>query len=390
MQRDREIHWNNIPILGIIGGGQLAKMLCQAAGKLGVSTRVIEKSNDCPASQIASEFVVGDWEDPEVLIDFSKSCDVVTLESEFVEADILKKAEDAGTVVLPNSDSVRIVQDKYFQKTRLVENGVSVADFISVETEEELEKAGQKFGWPLVLKTRKLGYDGKGNTTVASPEDISRAWKTLGGGKVSLFCEKFVPFERELAVMVCTDTDGSTVTYPLVETFQRDHICHEVVCPAEAFDNQKQTAIDLAVDAVKSVGGIGSFGVEMFETQTGQIIVNELAPRVHNSGHYTIEGCYCSQFENHVRAVLSLPLGSTEMILPQAVMVNILGEKDGEGWPGGLPRSIGNEKVNIHWYGKTKSRVGRKMGHITSIGYSREACLKAARKAVENVYDFSS
>lgn len=382
-----ETGWKKIPILGIIGGGQLARMLCQAASKIGVSTRVIEKTEECPASHAASELVVGDWSKSDVLIDFSAGCDVVTLESEFVEADVLKLAEEAGTTILPNSSTVRVVQDKFFQKSRLVENGVAVADFRAVSSEKELEEAGKEFGWPLVLKTRKLGYDGKGNTTVKSADDIERAWKTLGGGKVDLFCEKFIPFARELAVIVCTDLEGYCITYPLVETFQKDHICHEVLCPAEATDEHAATAIELAVSSVEAVGGIGTFGVELFETQSGEVIVNELAPRVHNSGHYTIEACYCSQFENHVRAVLNLPLGSSDLILPQSVMVNILGEKDGDGWPGGLHSTSGDRSVNIHWYGKTESRVGRKMGHVTTIGHSKEVCLLSARNVVKEIYN---
>lgn len=378
--------WRDVPVLGIIGGGQLARMLCMAAGRMGVKTCVLEKFPDSPAEQVASESVVGNWNDGDALKNFCADCDIVTLESEFVEADLLNFAAESGTPIFPAPSTVELVQDKFIQKSRLQECGVEVPDFAGVDSMDALRAFGEASGWPVVLKTRKLGYDGKGNTTVSGPEDVERAWRTLGNGEAPLFCEAFVPFTRELAIMICTSTTGECVHYPVVETVQKDHICHQVTCPASGDSGMLEIAAQTAAKAVNAVQGIGSFGVELFETEDGRILVNELAPRVHNSGHYTIEACQCSQFENHVRAVLGLPLGSPALIHPAAVMVNILGQKNGAGWPEGLIKAFESGDAQVHWYGKMESKSGRKMGHVTAVGDDMDKCLVAAREAADLVY----
>ena len=235
----------------------------------------------------------------------------------------------------------------------------------------ELETATRELGLPLVLKARRNGYDGKGNCTIRSAGDISEAWTQLGGAKGNpLFAEAFCPFPRELAIIITRGRDGSSVAYPVVETIQRNHICHIVRAPAPAPAALTERAPALAQRAVAAVDAVGSFGVEMFLTGDNDIFINELAPRVHNSGHYTIEACECSQFENHVRAVLGWPLGSTRMVTPAAVMVNLLGHSAGPGNPQGLERALAIPGAHVHAYGKAQSVAGRKMGHVTVLGNS--------------------
>lgn len=385
-QTGGDASWGSAPTIGILGGGQLARMLCLAGIPMGIKFRILERELDCPAADVCPDVRQGDWNDPDEVAKFGEGCDVVTMESEFVEASALHAASGHGITILPSPQCMAIVQDKFLQKSSLRDGGVAVPRFLDAPDEGAILRAGADLGWPLVLKTRKLGYDGKGNTTVHGADDVRRAWEALGAGRIPLFCEEFVQFSRELAVMITTATSGTSVVYPLVETIQKDHICHEVLCPAKVEDRLSESAVKLARQAVKSVDGIGTFGVEMFETADGQILVNELAPRVHNSGHYTIEACETSQFENHIRAVLGLEPGSARLIDESAVMINILGETDGCGWPAGLSSALKSPVAHMHWYGKSRSRKGRKMGHITATGPDMEDCRSRARRLASLIY----
>jgi 5-(carboxyamino)imidazole ribonucleotide synthase len=249
----------------------------------------------------------------------------------------------------------------------------------------EIADAAREFGWPLVLKARRNGYDGKGNATVRGAEDIAGAWEKLGAGRRELFVEQWCPFVKELAVIVTIGRDGSSAVYPVVETVQRDHICHRVFAPAPVAADLGGRAATLAQRTVAAVGGIGSFGVELFLTAEGTILVNELAPRVHNSGHYTIEACVCSQFENHVRAVLGWPLGATAMVAPAAVMVNLLGAGQGPGRPVGLEAALAVPGAHVHVYGKSVSAAGRKMGHVTALGATLDEARARAEQAAQHI-----
>lgn len=372
--------------VGIVGGGQLARMLILAGAPLGLQFRILVKERECPAGQVCPDIHVGDWDNPEVLRQFGRDCDVVTLESEFVEAEALLEAESGGIRILPTPQSMATIQDKFLQKSCLESHGVPLPVFRAVNSPEEVIEAGSACGWPLVLKTRKLGYDGKGNTTIRDASDVARGWSALGAGRIPMLCEGFVSFRRELAMMITTFPDGSVKTYPVVETIQKDHICHEVLCPAQGDPAILELAARTACRAVEAVGAIGTFGVELFECHDGRVLVNELAPRVHNSGHYTIEACRTSQFENHIRAVAGLNPGSSELVYPAAVMMNILGEGSGDNWPPGLLDSLRNSSASIHWYGKTQSQVGRKMGHVTAVGASLDDCRNSATSTVRNIY----
>jgi 5-(carboxyamino)imidazole ribonucleotide synthase len=369
------------PAIGLIGGGQLAKMTAQAASQFGCDIVVLERHHHSPATGLASQYLVGDWNDPACLLELGAMVDVVTLENEFVSANALETLERAGTCLWPSAATMRIVQDKLLQKQALQHAGLAVPAFSAVRDPAELCAAGERFGWPLVLKRRCLGYDGKGNATVRSAADIPGAWARLESGGQALLAEAFVNFTRELAMMITRSPSGQAAVYPVVETVQRDHICHVVTAPAQIHPEIANHAATAAARAVEAVGGVGTFGVEMFLTPAGDVLINELAPRVHNSGHYTIEACACSQFENHVRAVLGWPLGATVMRAPAAVMINLLGAGPGSGTPLGIDHALRVEGAAIHVYGKRESARGRKMGHVTALGATPAEALERAQRA---------
>jgi 5-(carboxyamino)imidazole ribonucleotide synthase len=374
-----------LPLIGIIGGGQLARMQAQAASRLGCQVRTIEKTENCPAASVVHDHQVGDWNDPATLIAWAKGCDLITLENEFVEADSLEKLEEAGFPVIPTSATMATVQDKLTQKQRLKDRGLPVPTFHSVSSKEDILAWGNELGWPLVLKKRKQGYDGKGNATIRDSDSITEAWETLGNGNFPLYVEAFCPFVKELAVMVVRSVSGSHVEYPVVETIQKDHICHVVTAPSSIDSALRTKASDLARQAIEAVDGLGCFGVEMFLTSEEDILINELAPRVHNSGHYTIEACRCSQFENHIRSILGWPLGDTSLVKRAAVMINLLGACDGPSLPGGIKEALQNPDAHLHIYGKSESRKGRKMGHLTLIGENLEETTQTAKRLASNL-----
>jgi 5-(carboxyamino)imidazole ribonucleotide synthase len=372
--------------LGLIGGGQLAKMLAQSAVQFGCDVIVLERNEQSPAAALAREKIIGDWDNPDTLLLLGTMVDVTTLENEFVDADSLAALERFGHALWPSSDTVRIVQDKFLQKRALIEAGLPVPRFLSVPDPSAVAAAAREWGWPLVLKKRRNGYDGKGNATLRSAADIDTGWAQLEGGRNALYVEEYCPFAAELAIMIARGRNGEMVDYPLVETEQREHICHVVKAPAVVSPELAAKAAEIARHAVASVRHVGAMGVEMFLTKAGELLINELAPRVHNSGHYTIEACVCSQFENHIRAVLGWPLGSTAMRAKAAVMINLLGAGPGPGAPRGLDRALAVPGAHPHVYGKSRSLSGRKMGHLTSLGETVESALATARRAADMIH----
>jgi 5-(carboxyamino)imidazole ribonucleotide synthase len=369
------------PRLGIIGGGQLAKMTALAARELGCDVLVLERSDPSPAAPLANNALVGDWNDPATLLQLAAQVDVVSIENEFLNVDALEVMVQGGHLLYPGTATLRRIQDKFIQKQTLAAAGLSTPRFAMVEQPHDLPRLAREFGWPMVLKTRRNGYDGKGNFTLRSEADIDPGWQALGGGRNALYVEAFCPYVSELAVIITRGRDGATAVYPVVETVQRNHICHVVKAPAEVPALIAGEASRQAQRAIEAIDGVGSFGVEMFLTGAGEVLINELAPRVHNSGHYTIEACECSQFENHVRAVLGWPLGSTAMVAPAAVMINLLGGGGGPGTPHGLERALAIPGAHVHIYGKAMSGAGRKMGHITALGPTVTAAEAVARQA---------
>ena len=371
--------------LGIIGGGQLAKMTALAALPLGCEVVVLERNPFSPAARLCPGSLVGDWNDPATLLEFAARVDVLTLENEFVNSEALATVERAGHPVYPTSATMALTQDKLTQKQALQDAGLPVPAFRAVGSPADVLDAARDMGWPLLLKARRNGYDGKGNFTLRSELELATAWKKLGGGTSSLLVEVFCRFSKELAVMVTRGRDGGTAIYPVVETVQRDHVCHLVKAPADLPEAIAERARELARRAVTAVDGIGTFGVEMFLGEDGALAINELAPRVHNSGHYTVEACVCSQFENHVRAVLGWPLGGTEMVAPAAVMFNLLGGEKAPGRPLGWENALRVPGAHVHLYGKAMSGPGRKMGHVTAVGNSVATAVATAERAAREI-----
>lgn len=371
--------------LGILGGGQLAQMMTQAAISLGIETAIFERTGDTPAARLTHQQFVGAWNDADLLAQFASVCDAVTLENEFVDHAVLRTLEERGLPVYPSASTLASVQDKLMQKQTMQAVGLPMPPFIAVESAADIQGAAAELGWPLVLKSRRDGYDGYGNATLRSAEDIAPALEKLNRRGSALYVEGFVPFVRELAVMVVRGQDGETRAYPVVETIQQNHICHIVRAPADIPAETAKQATAIAARAVEAVNGVGIFGVELFQLENGDILYNEIAPRPHNSGHYTIEGCVTSQFENHVRAVLGWSLGSTALVAPAVVMVNLLGKRDGAVNPEGIKTALAVPGAHLHIYGKRESRTGRKMGHITVLGDSVEQAEALARKAANLV-----
>ncbi len=359
--------------LGIVGGGQLALMLAQAAKPLGIECIVLDPTPACPASAAARQ-VVGDFHDHDAVVAFSKEADVLTFEIESANADALAVLAANGFPVHPTPGTLALIKDKLAQKNFLAERGIPVAPFRDAPDEAAARDAGEVLGYPFLLKARSGGYDGRGNATIKTPADIGPAFQKLGS---ALYAEGFIPFEKELAVVAVRTSGGDIRTYPVVETVHQRHICLEVLAPAPVKESVRKKAETLARYVLESFSGAGVFAIEMFVAD-GDVLVNEIAPRVHNSGHLTIEACETSQFENHVRAVMGMELGSTELIAPAAVMLNILGERTGPAEPKGVEETMALGGLAIHMYGKKETKPDRKMGHITAVANS---LLEARAKA---------
>lgn len=372
--------------IGIIGGGQLAKMLAQAAYRLGLRVAIIEHGADSPAGRMTQlEFPQG-WNSPEALEAFARASDIITLENEFVAPELLEQLVQ-WRPVYPTPETVRRVRDKLVQKRTMAAAGIPVPTFAEVATADDALAFAQEQGFPLVLKTRTFGYDGYGNRTVHRAEELPTAWHELQqrNREGSLLVERFVPLHKELAVIVARNRRGELAVYPCVETVQQDHVCRTVYAPAPIPEALRRRAQDIAVACVEAVDGIGVFGVELFLSTEGEILFNEIAPRPHNSGHYTIEACYTSQFENGIRAICGLPLGSPEMVVPAAVMINLLGVRTGSGIPDSVLPALRVGKAWLHLYGKHESRIRRKMGHVTAVGSTLEEAYHYAQQAAEGV-----
>ncbi len=372
--------------IGILGGGQLARMFLYAAQKLGCTVAIFDNENNSPAGKIIPYHTIGSIENHSLLKKFASECEVVTLENEFIDYHHLLFLEKQGIKVFPSSHTIKLVQDKFLQKQTLQKYGIPVGTFLDVNYVKDFQRISQELGLPFILKSRKMGYDGYGNATVDNKKSFHQACQKLSSRHSLLLAEKFVDFSMELAVMVVR-TKKETKVYPVVETIQENHICKIVLASAKISLYKKKLAQEIAVAAIESVKGYGLFGVEMFFTKDENILVNELAPRPHNSGHYTIEACYTSQFENHIRAILDLPLGSTEMVLPSAVMVNLLGKKNPKNILQNYKNLFGfDDKIHLHLYGKEHSRIGRKMGHITLVGRNQKELLQKALKIEKKIF----
>ncbi|KAL9416747.1 hypothetical protein AB3S75_039856 [Citrus x aurantiifolia] len=371
---DSSVHGLSETIVGVLGGGQLGRMLCQAASQLAIKVMVLDPLENCPASALSYHHMVGSFDDSATVQEFAKRCGVLTVEIEHVDVATMEKLEQQGVDCQPKASTIRIIQDKYLQKVHFSRHGIPLPEFMEVNDLESARRAGKQFGYPLMVKSKRLAYDGRGNAVAKSEEELSSAITALGGFDRGLYVEKWAPFVKELAVIVVRGRDKSILCYPVVETIHKENICHIVKAPAAVPWKISELATDVAHKAVSSLEGAGIFAVELFWTNNGQILLNEVAPRPHNSGHHTIESCYTSQFEQHMRAVVGLPLGDPSMKTPAAIMYNLLGEAEGEHGFYLAHQLIGKALsipgATVHWYDKPEMRQQRKMGHITIVGSS--------------------
>ena len=374
---------NKVKIIGIVGGGQLGRMLTQAAVTLGFQVVVVNPSGNSPAAQVGADEIVADLYDETALRELGKVSDVITVEIEHLDTSVLEVVAKTGKHVHPSPATIRLIQDKYQQKLFLKKADIPTADFVEIKTPADAKKALKTFDGKMLLKTKHGAYDGRGNAVVANQQEIDAAVKRFADKQ--LYAEKFVPFTNELAVMVARSTTGEIKTYPVTETFHERNICVETHTPAQISLDAVKKAEDLAVVAAEKLKGAGVFGIEMFLTADSEVLVNEIAPRVHNSGHYTIEACETSQFEQHIRAVTGMKLGKTKLKVPAAVMINILGEQDGDTVVSGLENAQKIPETFVHIYGKSPTKIDRKMGHITSTGKTITEAQARARQARKSI-----
>ncbi|HSX52851.1 MAG TPA: 5-(carboxyamino)imidazole ribonucleotide synthase [Patescibacteria group bacterium] len=365
--------------IGIVGGGQLGRMLTLAAKPLGFEVIVVNPSSNSPAAQVGAEEIVADLYDSAALKKLASRADYITIEIEHLNATALEAISKLGKPVNPSPNTIQLIQDKLKQKNFLKKSGISVSPFKEIKDEKSAQKILNKFGGKMFIKTRHGAYDGRGNMLVTSPKEVTNALAFFAGKE--LYAEAYVPFVKELAVMVARDMKNNVIAYPVVETIHDRNICVEVQAPANVSPLVVKRATALAKNVAKKLSGAGVFGIEMFLTKDGKVLVNEIAPRVHNSGHYTIEASRTSQFEQHIRAISGLPLGSTDMVVPAVVMINILGERNGKTKVSGLDQALGIRGISTHLYGKSPTKVDRKMGHITAIADTLETARRHARSA---------
>lgn len=343
--------------IGIIGGGQLGRMMALAAKQSGFKIAVLDPTPNSPCGQVADVEITAAFHDANALEQLAEMSDVVTFEFENIDADSLDGI--AEKVWIPQgTDILRITQDRILEKRAIEKSGVRVAPFAEVYDREDLNQALQVIGFPSVLKTARGGYDGKGQLVLWSEVDLQLAGDILAHGHCVL--EQFIPFEKEISVIVTRKGDGEFRVFPVVENIHVNNILHETIAPARISEAAQGAAIDMAYQLAVSLDLVGTLAIEMFLVSEDEILINELAPRPHNSGHYSIEACVTSQFEQHIRAVCNWPLGQTEMHM-NAVMVNVLGEHV----DGVIGAIVENPEWKVHFYGKEEAKTGRKMGHIT-------------------------
>ncbi len=373
------------PVVGVIGGGQLARMLQQPAIALGVGLRVLATSMQESAAHAVRDVRLGDHDDLDDLRAFAAGCDVVTFDHEHVPPLLLKTLQDEGVAVRPGGRALVHAQDKIIMREALTAAGVPCPRWAAIDEVGQLEAFGAEAGWPLVLKTSRGGYDGRGVWVVDSFDEGAAliASTTLNPGARWLAEEK-VDFVQELSAQVARSPHGQAVAYPVVRTVQTDGICTEVVAPAPGLtDDEAVAAQQAALTVAKVLDVVGMLAVEMFETRDGRVLVNELAMRPHNSGHWSIDGAVTSQFENHLRAVLDLPLGDPSAIAPYSVMVNVLGGDKEDGLYRAYLHCMARDPgLKIHMYGKDV-RPGRKLGHVTVVGDDLDDLLARAHHAAD-------
>ena len=365
--------------IGIVGGGQLGKMMILEAKRLGFYVVVLDPASDCPASSICDELICESFTEDAGYITLASKVDVITYEFEHINADILFELECSGHLVYPSVRSLMDIKDKYKQKTVLKNANIPVPPFVLVHNIDEIYQlcADACFGLPLMLKTTTGGYDGKGNALIRSLEDVPAAYALLGAGALPLMAEAFVDFTKEISILATRGIHGDRVLYPIAENAHKNSILDVTSVPADVQEAVIYKANEIADNVMDVFQGVGTFCVELFLTKSGDVLVNEVAPRPNNSGHYTIEGCFANQFENHIRAIVGLSLGDTALKQP-TVMVNLIGQSAGKTKLLGLEEAYQDPHVHIHMYGKSQSAIGRKMGHYTVVGGTHAQAIQKA------------
>ena len=371
--------------IGIIGGGQLGRMLAIAARQMDYKTVVLDPDSNCPAGQVADRVIRSEYSDIKASSELAALADVVTYEFENVDADSVSSAEKHKPV-RPSSSVLRTTQNRLHEKKTLLQAGIPVANFRKVDSLRDLEDAASVLGYPMVLKTATEGYDGKGQSIIDGERDLAISYDQLSARNVDLIVEQFVSFKAEVSTICARTIDGMTATFDPAENIHRNHILDTSIVPARIDESVTDKARIIATDIAEKLDVIGLIAVEMFVTQENDILVNELAPRPHNSGHYTMDGCDTSQFEQLVRILAGMPITLPKLHSP-TVMVNLLGEiwEDTDGNPD-WQRALELPGVSLHLYGKSAARVGRKMGHINVVAETVEEALYIAAEARERAW----
>ncbi len=351
-------------VLGIIGGGQLGMMLTEAAQNMKDAISkiiVLDPTENCPASTVGAEQIIADFKDENAIKKLSELSDIITYEIESGNSDVLKKLEK-DTEINPSPDTLKIIQDKLVQKQFLQENNIPIAEFAEINSKEEIEYMIDELGLPLLLKTRRDAYDGRGNYKINSKSEIDDALD-LFSGKL-LMVEKFVEFEKEVSVIAARNTKGEIATYPVVENIHENNILRTTIAPGRVSEKVKKQAEQIAEKTMEVLHGAGVFGIEMFVTRDDEVLINEIAPRVHNSGHHTLQSSDTSQFEQHLRAILGMNLGNSTIEHP-TIMYNILGPKTFQGEFKVLYKK--SENIYLKMYRKFESKPQRKIGHVNIV-----------------------
>ena len=367
-------------IIGVMGGGQLGRMFAIAARRMGYRVHIFSPEENGPAAQLSDRSTVASYADEEAVVQFAREIDLLTFEFENIPAATIEWARGEQQIVRPDGGVLLTAQSRLREKEFLAKAGFPVAPFYRVASAADLTSAMEALSGPAILKGAAFGYDGKGQERIEPGDDLAAVWSAR---KEECVLESVINFEREISVIVARSPNGETAVFPVCENIHRNHILDVTLAPARIDARVATTACQLACDVAISLDLVGLLAVEMFLRPNGELIINELAPRPHNSGHWTIEGCATSQFEQHVRAVCGLPLGVTELLRPSA-MVNLLGDvwRDGEpDWRAALVEP----SVHLHLYGKREPRPGRKMGHLTAVGPSVDAASASALRARANL-----
>jgi 5-(carboxyamino)imidazole ribonucleotide synthase len=369
-------------ILGIIGGGQLGMMLTEAAKKMPQHISeviVLDPTENCSAAQVGARQILADFKDKNAILELASKVDILTYEIESGSSESLKEAE-SKTTVTPSPETLRIIQDKFLQKSFLRQNNIPVTDFVSIESMDDLKQKIPSFGHPALLKARKDAYDGRGNYKIKSETDLEKSYKYFAGK--ALMLERFVDFKMEVSVIAARNTNGEIATYPIVENIHENNILKITIAPARVSSAVAAQAEQIAHETMRVLHGAGVFGIEMFVTSQDKILINEIAPRVHNSGHHTLQSSVTSQFEQHLRAILGLELGSTKLLHP-TIMYNLLGPNDFQGKYKVSDAKI--ENVYLKMYGKTESKPQRKLGHFNLVDADNTKGIEGLLELLESV-----